>query len=68
MCFYYKVNMVDEKNLSRSFKRIKADIIDLQGELLGLKEQMTRIAIDLEEIGKKVSQKSTAKSISKKRK
>ena len=58
--------MVNEKNLARSFSRIKADIIDLQGELLGLKEQMTRLAIDLEEIGKKIPQKTSAKKISKK--
>jgi hypothetical protein len=40
--------MIDEHTLKNSFRAIKADILTIQGELLGIKQEQARILVDLE--------------------
>jgi len=49
--------MINEHGIKNSFRLIKADIIDMQGELLNIKTQQARIMAMLDEISEKISQK-----------
>lgn len=60
--------MVDEQNLSQSFRRIKADIMNLQGEILNIKEMQAHIAVELEALSKKFSTKKSVKKKSARKK
>ena len=42
--------MINEHGIKNSFRLIKADIIDMQGELLNIKTQQARIMAMLDEI------------------
>jgi len=50
--------MINEHGIKNSFRLIKADIIDMQGELLNIKTQQARIMAMLDEISEKISQKA----------
>ncbi|MFH1608169.1 MAG: hypothetical protein ABIA78_03475 [archaeon] len=41
---------MNESSIKNSFRAVKGDIIELQGELLNLKEQHARILIELEKL------------------
>ncbi|MBU2104493.1 MAG: hypothetical protein KKF67_01815 [Nanoarchaeota archaeon] len=46
--------MIDEHSIKNSFRAVKGDIISLQGEIFGIKEQLIKILIALDEISLKI--------------
>jgi hypothetical protein len=61
--------MIDEHSVKNSFRAVKGDIISLQGEIFGIKEQLARILVILDEIAlkmKKPERQTGKKSANKK--
>ncbi|MFH1152167.1 MAG: hypothetical protein V1788_03535, partial [Nanoarchaeota archaeon] len=40
--------MIDEHTLKNSFRAIKADILEIQGELMNIKQEQARILVDVD--------------------
>lgn len=59
------MTMTDEHTIKNSFRAVKGDILSIQGELLGIKEQQAKILRGLEEINSKL--KNTKKPKAKKK-
>jgi len=53
-CSYYKITMEDEHQIKNSFRAVKADILKIEGELLGIKSQQIYILEQLEKINSKL--------------
>lgn len=48
------MTMVTEHNIKNSFRTVKGDIMQIQGELFGIKEQQARVLMMLDEINSKL--------------
>jgi len=63
--------MANKLNIANSFRAVKVDILKIEGELLGIKEQQTHILEQLEKLTSKLERparkKISTKKISKKR-
>jgi len=54
--------MANKLNIANSFRAVKVDILKIEGELLGIKEQQTHILEQLEKLTSKL-EKSARKKI-----
>lgn len=59
--------MVNEKSLAESFRKIKADIMSIQGEILEIKEEQGKTLLKLNFLTEKLHAKKPVKKKSKKR-
>ncbi len=44
------MTMMNENNIKNSFRAVKGEILEIQGELLNIKEQQVKMIMKLEEI------------------
>ncbi len=52
---------IDEPSIKNSFRAVKGDILEIQGDLMNIKEQQAKMLVNLEKILAKIGEKKLVK-------